>query len=74
MKPATARVVITGSLLGFIVLSALLLVCTGFHPLSYFISSGIFVFAALHYIIWGWWLGRMIHEEEAEAQRETDRQ
>ena len=33
------------------------------------IVAGIFAFAALHYVCWGWWLSKVIHEEvEAEEQ------
>jgi hypothetical protein len=38
------------------------------------VAGIIFGFAALHYVVWGWWLPRMIHEEdEAERDAETRR-
>jgi hypothetical protein len=30
------------------------------------VIGGIFGVAALHYLVWGWWLGSMIKQEEDE--------
>jgi hypothetical protein len=32
------------------------------------IAGGVFLFAALHYLVWGWWLSRMIREEASEEE------
>src|SRR5690348_15995904 len=33
------------------------------------IGGGVFALAAFHYVVWGWWLGRIIREE---AQADED--
>lgn len=35
------------------------------------IGGGVFAMAAFHYVVWGWWLGRIIREE-SEADEEPD--
>lgn len=37
------------------------------------IAGGVFALAAFHYVVWGWWLSRYIHEEVAEEDREWER-
>ncbi|REJ69147.1 MAG: hypothetical protein DWQ31_05535 [Planctomycetota bacterium] len=75
----TSRPLLTigGSLVGLVLLSVILLLCTAGNPIAFLVAGGIFGFAALHYMIWGWWLGRMIHEEETakhdEAQQPSGR-
>lgn len=60
---------IGGSLAGLALLSFVLLLCSGGNLFVLIASGGIFAFAAMHYIVWGWWLGRMIHEEEQNNQQ-----
>lgn len=36
------------------------------------IGGGVFAMAAFHYLVWGWWLSRYIHEEVA-AEEESER-
>lgn len=71
-QPANALVTIGSALVGLLLLSAILLICTGGNPVVLIASGGIFAFAALHYIVWGWWLGRMIHDEETARDDESD--
>ncbi|MBI84502.1 MAG: hypothetical protein CMJ81_15010 [Planctomycetaceae bacterium] len=33
-------------------------------------AGGLFLAAGLHYLAWGWWLGRVIREEEADEENE----
>lgn len=35
------------------------------------IGGGVFALAAFHYVVWGWWLGRIIREE-AQADEDED--
>lgn len=59
-------------MVGLALLSFILLICTAGNPVVLIASGGIFAFAALHYFVWGWWLGRMIHEEEKSNQPSSD--
>jgi hypothetical protein len=36
------------------------------------VLGGIFLFAAFHYLVWGWWLGQMIHDEQQDEQNVND--
>ncbi len=51
--------------LALVVATILVLLSLGFFGLVLGISAAVCALAALHYLTWGWWLGRMI-EEEAE--------
>ena len=74
-QPASSAVTIGGALVGLMLLSVILLICTGGNLVALIASFGIFAFAALHYVVWGWWLGRMIHDEEMqERPHDDDRQ
>lgn len=33
------------------------------------IGAGVFALAAFHYVVWGWWLSRMIQREAEEENR-----
>ena len=63
-------------------LAVLLLVCTGlfFLSLGFFgvvlvMGGGVFAVAALHYIVWGWWLSKIIRDDvEAEEAEERARE
>ena len=37
------------------------------------IVAGIFGLAAFHYVVWGWWLSRMIRDEEQADELEPPR-
>jgi hypothetical protein len=37
------------------------------------IGGVIFLATAFHYLVWGWWLGKMIQQEAAEDERESGR-
>ena len=37
------------------------------------IAVGVFALAAFHYLVWGWWLSRYIHDEVEEEDRENER-
>jgi len=34
------------------------------------IGGGIFLLIGFHYVVWGWWLGKVIHSEERENERD----
>lgn len=34
------------------------------------LGLGLFLFAALHYLVWGWWLSGLIHREVAREDAE----
>ena len=38
------------------------------------IAAGVFAMGALHYMIWGWWMGRMIREDVEAEERESEEQ
>jgi hypothetical protein len=47
---------------------------SGFFGVVMVIGGLAFGFAALHYLVWGWWLGKVIqHDVEAEEQEEDER-
>jgi protein-S-isoprenylcysteine O-methyltransferase Ste14 len=68
-----------GSWLSVVLASMLLLVvCT----LLFFLTLGgfgwvmvaggcVFAFAAFHYLVWGWWLGRVIREDVEAEDRDA---
>lgn len=33
------------------------------------IGAGVFALAAFHYVVWGWWLSRMIRRDVEEEER-----
>jgi hypothetical protein len=49
---------------GFFVLLSFL--STGLLAPLAFVAVGIVVVCALHYLVWGWWLGAAIRSEEEE--------
>ena len=58
-----------GVLLAVVVLSFLTLNTFGF---AVVVVAGIFAFAAVHYLVWGWWLSREIRREVEEEEREKN--
>jgi len=50
--------------LSLVVLGALLVLTLGYIGPVIAIGAGIFSLAALHYLVWGWWLSRYIRDAE----------
>jgi len=48
--------------------AALVLVSNFFFTPIFVIGAAVFGFTALHYVLWGWWLGRMIQQEGEEDE------
>lgn len=45
-----------------------LLILPGFIGVAILLGMGLLAIVAVgHYLAWGWWLGRLVHEERAEA-------
>ena len=59
---------------GLIIFVALAFLTGGFLALVVVVAGGVFALAALHYLVWGWWLSKLLYEEEAaeNARREQD--
>ncbi|MBI3462153.1 MAG: hypothetical protein HY000_03705 [Planctomycetes bacterium] len=36
--------------------------------------TAVFAFAALHYVVWGWWLSTRMHREEEQRTKDPDQQ
>ncbi len=63
--------IVLASVAGMILLSLLIVLTMsfGFVPLvAVAILGGVFLITYLHYITWGWWLGRQILREEEEDE------
>lgn len=50
------------------IFSLLVFLTTGFFAPVALIALVIFGIVAFHYCVWGWWLGRIIREEEKESR------
>jgi hypothetical protein len=57
----------------FLICVALFFLTSGFFGLVLVMGGGIFAFAALHYVVWGWWLGNVIRADVAEEEAENER-
>jgi fatty acid desaturase len=58
---------------GMIIFTALVFLTGGFLGLVLVIGGGVFALAALHYLVWGWWLSKFLYAEQAaEEQRQRD--
>ncbi|HUS38767.1 MAG: hypothetical protein WBF93_00900 [Pirellulales bacterium] len=57
-------------LLGLSVLAGLLFLGTLFNPAVLLIAGGVFAFGAVHYLIWGWWLGYALQQQALAEQKE----
>jgi hypothetical protein len=57
-------------LLGLSVLAGLLFLGTLFNPAVLLIAGGVFAFGAVHYLIWGWWLGYAVQRQALAEQKE----
>jgi hypothetical protein len=52
-----------------LICTALFFLTSGFFGLVIVMGGAIFAFAAVHYVLWGWWLSKMIRDEvDAEDQ------
>jgi hypothetical protein len=63
-------IILAGSL-GLAAVTGLVFITLGLFGPVLAIAGVIFGFAALHYVVWGWWLPRMIREED-EAERDAE--
>lgn len=61
---------------GIVIFTALAFLTGGFLGLVLVVGGGVFALAAVHYLVWGWWLSKMLYDEEAaeNARREQDEQ
>ena len=57
-----ATIVVMASI-GLFLLVGLVLLTIIFNG-AIFVLAGIFLFAAFHYFVWGWWLSKMIRRED----------
>ena len=60
--------VLLAALVGLALIVAMVFLSAGIFAGVVVMAVGVFGIAGLHYIVWGWWLSKLIHEEqEAEA-------
>ncbi len=63
------------AIVGMMCAGALIFLTLGWFGLVLIIGGGIFGLAALHYCVWGWWLTKVLREEEeAEGRRRQQEQ
>jgi hypothetical protein len=55
-----------------IIFAGLFFLTQGIFGLVVLVGGGVFAMAALHYVIWGRWLSRVLHEEESVAGPRPD--
>jgi hypothetical protein len=56
-------------LFGFVCV-VLIFLTVGFFGSILVMAGGLFGFAALHYVVWGWWLSKLIRDEVAAEEEE----
>ena len=57
------------AILFFSIVSLVLIFLTlGSFGLILLAAGGLFLVAGLHYLVWGWWLGNVIREEESDEK------
>jgi len=61
-------IIFMGSLALFVLVGLVLLTIV-FNG-AIFVLAGIFLFAAFHYLIWGWWLSKMIRREDEPGRHD----
>src|SRR5580704_16864720 len=71
--------ILLAAVAGVVIFAGLLFLTGGFLALVLVVGGGVFALAALHYLVWGWWLSKMLYEEEAadnarRAQEQLDQQ
>ena len=59
-------------LFGFVCV-VLIFLTVGFFGSILVMAGGLFAFAALHYVVWGWWLSKFIRDEVAAEEEEGRR-
>ncbi len=60
------------AVLAIMVLVALSFLTMGFFALVVIIGGVVFGVAALHYLVWGWWLSDLLKDEAAEQRTAHD--
>lgn len=60
---------ILGILTGACALAGLSLLTMGYVGVVIAVVMGLFLIVALHYLVWGWWLGQLIHEDAQEKRK-----
>jgi len=60
--------ILLAAMLAAMVAIGLMFLTLGVTGIVILIGAGVFGLAALHYLVWGWWLTRSIREEQ-EAER-----
>jgi hypothetical protein len=59
--------------LTLIVIAGLFFLTLGWIGPVILLGAGVFALAAFHYLVWGWWLSKIIRdEEEAKSARRSD--
>jgi hypothetical protein len=59
------------AVVGVSALAVILLVCTAGNVAALLIAGGVFAFGAVHYLIWGWWLGGFIRRQEQDRGKRS---
>jgi hypothetical protein len=57
------------AMIGIVVICAILFLCSGGNLGAVMIAVGMFLFALLHYLLWGWWLGGAIRRQVEQEDR-----
>ena len=66
--------IVLAGLLLVVICAALFFLTLGSFGIVIVIGLVVFGIAAMHYFIWGWWLGKMIREDvEAEEREEQSK-
>lgn len=56
--------------LAIFLFAALYMVTSGAVRVAAIVAGVIFLFAAFHYFVWGWWLSSLIRQQVEEEERE----
>lgn len=56
--------------LAVLLFAALYMVTSGAVRVAAIVAGVIFLFAAFHYFVWGWWLSGLIRQQVEEEERE----
>jgi hypothetical protein len=64
--------IMLASLLAAVVCIVLFFLTLGGFGMVLAIGGGVFAFIGLHYVVWGWWLSRMIREEVEQEERGSE--
>ncbi len=60
------------ALLGVGLLAVLLIGCSGGNPAVLILLLGFCGFVLLHYVVWGWWLGRTVARRETARKEQNE--